>query len=181
MSLIIFLMSSFLYSNSFINMTSDYIPLKVGDTLVVEIIENTKAGHSSQKEISNSSDMKGDFKGNLMGFIPTYSYSMNEKGSSDSKGEGSIESSSFFVGRVNAVVKEILDNGNFKIEAKQIVNINDEEKNLELSGIVNPIDIKNGSILSSNIYDLNLIYKNKGVIAKRQKRSLLNFLFGWIF
>lgn len=179
MSLIIFLFSSFLYSNSFINMTSDYIPLKVGDTLVVEIVENTKAGHSSQKELSNSSDIKGDFKANFMGLSPNYS--MNEKGSFNSKGEGNIESSSFFVGRVNAIVKEILDNGNFKIEAKQLVNINSEEKKLELSGIVNPVDIKNGSVLSSNIYDLNLIYNNKGVIAKKQKRGLLNFLFGWIF
>ncbi len=177
---LIFIFSGFLNSSSFINMFSDRKALSKGDLLSVIIVENTRANHQSQKESANSSDVKGSFSAKAFSLNPNYS--MDEKGSVSSKGGGSVLSNSSFIGRITVTVEEVLGNGNLKIFGTQFVNIDGEEKKLELSGVVDPADIKeNNTVYSSNIYSMKLNYDGKGVIKNKQKRSLLNFLLGWIF
>lgn len=177
---IIFLSFLYLYGQSMLNMFADVKAKKVGDTLNIVIVENIKASHQSQAASSSASDIKGSLNANIIGFKP--SYSLDEKGSVSSKGGGSIESTSVFIGKITAIVEEITKDGNLKISAKQSINIDGEEKLVKLTGIISPKDISSSNtILSSSIYDLNINYESKGIIKKRQKRSILNIIFGWIF
>lgn len=175
----LFIMSSFIYSASFINMYSDKKAIKKGDFLNVIIIENTRANHQSQKETSSSSDIKGSFSAKLFSINPNYS--LEQKGASNSKGGGSVLSNSSFVGKITVMVEDVLESGNLKISGNQILNIDGEEKKLELSGVVDPLDIRDNTVYSTSIYSLKLNYSGKGVIKNKQKRSLFNFLLGWIF
>ncbi|MCX7905465.1 MAG: flagellar basal body L-ring protein FlgH [Elusimicrobiales bacterium] len=163
-----------------LNLFSDLKAKKVGDTVNVIIVENIKASHQSQAASSSMSDIKGSVSANIISFNP--SYSLEQKGSVSSKGGGTIESASVFVGKLTAIVEELTKEGNLKISAKQLINIDGEEKMINLTGIVSPKDISsNNTVFSSNIYDLKINYESKGVIKKRQKRSILNLLLGWLF
>jgi len=176
----IIILLSMLLNSSFINLTADRRPSKVGDVLSVIIVENIRASHQDQKQLSKTSDVKGSFSTNIFGLNPNYK--LDENGSTNSKGAGSIEASSSFTGNLTAVIEEILPDGNFKIKATQKINIDGEEKKVILNGIVHPFDIKPGNIVYSyNIYNLDISYESKGSIKSVKKRGLLNFLLGWLF
>lgn len=176
--LLIFLI--LLYGVETLDIFADLKAKKVGDTLNVIIVENIKASHQSQKSSSSSSDVKGSLSANIVGFKP--GYTIDERGSVSSKGGGSIENTSIFVGKITAIVEEITKEGNFKIYARQSINIDGEERLIKLTGIVSPKDISSSNtVFSSSIYDLSINYESKGIIKKRQKRSILNTIFGWLF
>lgn len=164
----------------FLNLTGDMKPRQVGDIVTVIVLEDSRAGQTARTDSSRTSSVKGGLKAAL-GETPM-SYGLNETGGAASSGGGRTERSAYFSAKVGAIVKEVLPGGNMRIAGAQTVKINREEQRIEVSGIVRPQDIsQENTVLSYSLAEADIKYTGKGVLARRQRRGLFNFLFGWIF
>jgi flagellar L-ring protein precursor FlgH len=76
---------------------------------------------------------------------------------------------------VAATIVKINANGNFMIEGKRSVKINQEEQLMILTGVIRPSDVNyDNTINSSLIANASITYSGDGVIAEEQR-------VGWLY
>lgn len=166
----------------FLNLTGDMKPRQVGDLITVIVMEDSRAGQTAKTNSSRTSNLKGTAKANLGKIIPPIGYDMNETGSAASSGGGDTQRTAYFTAKVGATVKEVLPGGNMRIAGLQTIKVNHDEQQIEVKGIVRPQDItQENTVLSYYLAEADIKYTGTGVLARRQRRGLFNFLFGWIF
>lgn len=152
----------------------------VGDTLVIEIAENTQASKNSSSSASRAADQS-------LG-VPTYAglpgktlmanLGIDAKSGTDFKGQGASSSNNVFTGTMAATVLEVLPNGNLKVAGEKQVAINQGTEDIRVTGIVNPDFISgNNSVLSTQIADAHIEYVGKGYISDAQKMGWLQRFF----
>jgi flagellar L-ring protein FlgH len=98
------------------------------------------------------------------------------KGSLDRnfKGEASVDRTDKFVTRVTAEIIDVKPNGTMVLQARGSSKLDDEEQTFILSGICRTEDIlPDNTILSTQLYDLDLTQSHKGAVRDTTKR-------GWI-
>lgn len=167
-------------NGSFLSLTSDMKPRQIGDIVTVIVMEDSRAGQTAQTATSRSSSVKGSGKLNVG--TTAMDNKLDVNGGASSSGGGSTNRSAYFMAKVSALVTEVLPGGNMRIAGKQLVKVNHDEQNIEVRGIVRPQDIsQENTVLSYNLAEANIKYDGSGVLSRRQRRGLLNFLFGWIF
>jgi flagellar L-ring protein precursor FlgH len=77
---------------------------------------------------------------------------------------------------------EVMPNGNFVIEGKRELRINNEKKEILLQGIVRPRDIAfNNTISSTQIADAKVIFTGIGVVAEKQRPGWAARLFDFVW
>lgn len=164
----------------FLSLTADMKPRQVGDIITVIVMEDSRAGQTAETDSSRTSSVSGG--AGLNTGSNSMSYALNVNGKTGSKGGGSTERSAYFMAKVGATVREVLPGGNLRVAGSQLVKVNREEQKIEVSGVVRPQDIsQDNMVYSFFMADANIKYEGKGLLAKRQRRGLLNMLFGWIF
>ncbi|MGC8535908.1 MAG: flagellar basal body L-ring protein FlgH [Rhizomicrobium sp.] len=152
----------------------------VGDLVTVDIsiADAAKLSDSTQRARTNA-DTAGI--GNLFGLQgqlaqvtgadPSKLVNMNS--TTSNQGSGSIARSETINLTLAAVVTQVLPNGNLVIQGNQQVRVNDELRNLQISGIVRTEDItSNNTINLSQIADARLSYGGRGQITDVQQPPL---------
>lgn len=167
---------------AFDSLYSDIKASKKGDIVTVIITEKTLASNSSK--ISTGKETKFSTAGEEgtggLDFIPGFSVSANV--GREHEGSGSTERRGSIVGRMAAVVEEVLENGNLVIRGEKEIVINDEKEILVLSGIVRPEDIStNNTVYSTDIANTQITYKGKGLVTSGTKPSIFARIIGWFF
>jgi len=166
----------------FLNLTGDMKPRQAGDIVTVIVMEDSRAGQAARTSSARNSSVKGSAKAKLGAASLPMAYELNETGGAASSGGGDTQRSSYFTAKVGATVKEVLPGGNMRIHGAQLIRVNRDEQRIEVSGIVRPQDIsQENTVLSYLLAEADIKYTGKGVLANRQRRGMLNFLFGWIF
>jgi flagellar basal body L-ring protein FlgH len=98
------------------------------------------------------------------------------------EGQGDYSRDDDFTARITARVMDTLPNGHLVIEAKTLIETDDEHVDTRLSGICDPDDVSPaGSILSSDIYDLRLIREHEGELRRSTKKGLFGRVLDTIF
>ncbi len=172
------LQGSSLWQSGSQSLFSDPIARGEGDLLTVVIRENTQASHEADTNTGQGLGIEvnpGVFLSDLFaGLSPSYS-DYSESG-------GRTQRSGSIVGEITVEVIEVLDTGNFRIEGTKGITVDGEHQEITLSGMIRPEDIeKDNSIESSRLADVDISYTGKGVIADKQRRSILEWLLNWIF
>ena len=166
----------------FLNLTGDLKPRQVGDIVTVIVMEDSRAGQTANTASSRTSTVKGAVKAKLGATALPMAYDLNNTGNTASSGGGNTQRTAYFTAKVGATVKEVLPGGNMRISGAQTIKVNRDEQKIEVSGIVRPQDIsQENTVLSFYLAEADIKYTGKGVLAKRQRRGLFNFLLGWIF
>jgi flagellar L-ring protein precursor FlgH len=99
---------------------------------------------------------------------------INANASSKFDGSGSTTRKENLNATISAKVVEILPNGNFQIEGRRNVKVNDEDQVIFVEGTVRPRDINtDNTINSSYIADARITYGGKGIISDRQSPGWL--------
>lgn len=146
-------------------------------TVVIEIDDSAEFQNSSERERSGSEQMGIP---NLFGLpqradgLLTQGGSLAEAvefdSSSRSAGEGSVRRNEELTLRVAATITEVLQNGVLRIEGSQEVRVNNEIRELLVSGYVRPEDIsRQNSIVYDRIAAARISYGGRGLITDVQR------------
>jgi flagellar L-ring protein precursor FlgH len=158
---------------------ADRKAVKEGDVLTVLIYESTTA--SSRADTKTSKSDSASTKpgvGPLLSMLPEWSVS----GKTGSQASGSTTRSGTLVGKISVVVKEVLPNGNLKVEGTRTVGVNGEKEKIVLTGIVRPEDVSAENTLPSTaIAQAEIHYEGKGPVGNKQREGLLTKLLKWLF
>jgi len=161
---------------------TDHRAMRVDDILTVLIMESAKAGSESGTMTSKNNSIAADGSGGsgVLGFLPSFGASAGTAVDYDGTGRTSREGS--LVAKISARVIEVLDNGNLVIEGSKLVEINEEEEIIKISGIVRPQDIEsNNMINSSSIADARITYSGRGTANTGQRPGIFARFFNWLF
>jgi len=147
---------------------SDHRAMQKGDILTVRILESATASG----EATTSTSKKNSFSGILSKFFGLNLHGHNELSGKDEisfEGKGKTNRSDKLMTTITVKVVDVLPNGNLVIQGRRELVINNEHRYIILKGIVRPEDISyNNEVLSTQIADAEVIYKGKGVIARKQ-------------
>jgi flagellar L-ring protein precursor FlgH len=153
---------------------SDVKAASVGDIVTVVIVEKTLASNSSK--IATGKDTRfsatGEQGTGALDFIPGFSASANL--GKQHEGSGATERQGTIVGRMAAVVVEVLDNGCLMIQGERQIVVNDEKETLVLSGLVRPQDITTSNVVySTDMANATITYKGKGLVTSGSKPGII--------
>ena len=151
----------------------------VGDTLTININEKLNAS----KTASTNADRKGASAFNLADV--QYGGKSVLKGAAikaDSdlsfKGGGDSGANNVFTGTITVTVIEVLPNGNLVVSGEKQIGINTGSEFVRLSGVVNPVTIIAGNVVSSiQVADARLEYRGTGSIDEAQTMGWLARVF----
>jgi flagellar L-ring protein precursor FlgH len=147
----------------------------VGDTLTINITENTSA--------STKSNSSANRTGSISASVPTIynlpgksfqGTSLAAESANDFSGKGESAAKNVFTGAITVTVIEVLENGNLLVSGEKQVAIGQGQEYIRLSGVVNPTFITaTNTIASSRVADARVEYKESGYISEAQ-------VMGWL-
>ncbi|MBF0311207.1 MAG: flagellar basal body L-ring protein FlgH [Magnetococcales bacterium] len=157
----------------------------VGDLITVVVAEKSNASNAAQTKLSrdnkNEMDLGGLFGATeaiQKGGLSKFKDAAKIEGKHESTGQGQTTRDSTFTTTISCVVTEVLTNGNFRIEGRRDLTLNNENQFIMLSGVVRPEDItQNNTVKSSQIADARIEFSGEGDIADQQEPSWLNRFF----
>ncbi|MCC7191699.1 MAG: flagellar basal body L-ring protein FlgH [Phycisphaeraceae bacterium] len=101
---------------------------------------------------------------------------------SNFKGDGSAKRSDTFTSRITARIIDVKPNGTIVIEARKFIQSDKETLEMVLSGTCRKEDITiDNTILSTQIYDLNLKKIHKGELRNTAKKGFITKVLDGIF
>jgi len=152
---------------------------RVGDTLTINIVENTSADKKSNTTTNRSSDnnvsvptvagLPGKtFQGATLGATTDMKFS----------GDGETASNNVFTGTITVTVIDVYPNGNLLVSGEKQVGINHASEFIRFSGVVNPIYISAAnSVNSVQVADARVEYRGTGQIENAQNMGWLSRFF----
>jgi flagellar L-ring protein FlgH len=142
----------------------------VGDTMTVliNIDDKAKFDNESERKRTSSIDSKFNIFANGQGFDGPGGSGNLDVGAktgtaSNYKGSGAIDRSEKLSLQVAAVVTEVLENGNLVISGSQEIRVNDEIRVLQVTGVVNPLDVtRENTVPYEKIAEARISYGGRG-------------------
>ena len=160
---------------------TDVKAMDIGDVVTVMIVEKTLASNSSSiiTEKETKIGTEGEGTGPL-DFIPAFG--LDGTITKEHEGLGTTSRRGSIVGQMAAVVVEVLDNGNLRIQGEKQIVVNDETEILVVTGIVRPQDVSGENVvISSDIANTEITYKGKGMVSSYSRPSILTRLLTFFF
>lgn len=152
---------------------------RVGDilTIVIALDEKAELENESTRSRTNSDTANLDsiygFESKLKGWFPdaVNPTSLVDMGSSTSNnGRGSVDRSEKINLRVAATITQVLPNGNLVLGGRQQINVNFEQRELTVSGVIRPEDISSENTVSyDQIAEARISYGGRGQIQDVQQ------------
>lgn len=157
---------AFSLDSEFVSLYSDHKARRVGDIVTIIISESSKASKSDTTQTSKKSGAKGSLS-ELFG-LGNLPLNANVEGGSTYADSGLTTRSGSMDAKISVSVKEVLPNGNLKLEGTRNISVNNDVQTIIISGIVRPEDIKpDNTVLSIYLADAEIKYKGQGSISQR--------------
>lgn len=160
-------------ARSFFN---DQRAAKIGDILTVniEIADSAQLKNTSARSRTSNTDTSLTaalgLEGNLVGAGTSLSPGVDFGSTSSSNGTGSVNRQETVNLTVAAVITDILPNGNMVIGGSQEVRINNELRELLVSGVIRPEDVaSDNTIAHTKIAEARISYGGRGDISAVQR------------
>jgi flagellar L-ring protein precursor FlgH len=154
----------------------DQRAMQVGDimTVKVKILDTAKFENETSRSRTNKEDSGiSDFIGAKTITQPTPILPgkiLTADSTASSEGKGSVNRQEALLTNVEAVVTQLLPNGNLVVEGKQEVRVNFEFRELIVAGIVRPEDIESDNTIdSTKIAQARIAYGGRGQITDVQQ------------
>ena len=159
---------------------------RIGDILVVNLVEDTEASHSNEGSVdkSNSTGItsptlfgRGVSFGLPFGGGP-YNLGQSLSSSNAFEGDGENTQANEFNGSISVTVTEVLANGYLRVQGEKRIGMTGGNEYIRVSGIVRPEDIDDrNTVDSTRIADATLVYVGDGQIADASKMGWLARFF----
>lgn len=167
--------SDLLDISKFRALTADKVAYRVGDTVTILILEQSRAVSSaetnSDKEVRINASAYDNTRENDLGVAIA----------SGTGGEAITERNGFLSGQITVTVKEKNSLGHLIVEGTQVILINGEEQSIKIKGALRQEDIaKNNTVISNRLTDAKLEFTGKGDISEAQKKGIIARFFSWL-
>jgi flagellar L-ring protein precursor FlgH len=147
----------------------------VGDTLVIVINEKTNASKKSSSSVSRAGETA--FSVPTIAGLPGKTFqgaTIGATSSSDFEGKGESGSNNDFTGTIAVTVIDVLANGNLVVSGEKQLGINQGSEYIRFSGVVNPLSVASGNVVSSTqVADAKIEYRGSGQMDSAQ-------VMGWL-
>jgi len=159
---------------------------KIGDIVIVRIVEDPEARLNANTQTSRSSGVDAS-KLKMLGYVQALAEGnprlAQNPGSDDMilaslglnfDGKGTSDRNGHVKAYMSAVVEMTLPNGNLYIKGQREIRVNNETQHITLSGVIRPEDISPSNEISS-VYVANarIGYGGMGPVADKQKPGWL--------
>ena len=159
----------------------------INDIVVVNIVENATASSSANTDLNRETETKlklSDFFAflapgtgiGIKGVNPNLIKSSPSIATIDSttknkfEGEGSTTREGSIIASISVTIVDVMENGNFFVEGRREIKINNEEQYLYLKGVIRPQDISsNNTILSTLVADAQIELSGHGIVSEKQR------------
>lgn len=171
--------------NRAVRLFEDRRARQVGDTLTVNLVENTSATRKS--ETTETREATADIsvpQPVIAGKWPDGigASTWNPESDISQTFKDNETNSNTFRGAITVTVTEVLDNGNLRVAGEKRIAINNDTEYLRLAGVVNPAHITStNTVNSTQLADVQLESKNSQGIDKSQLSSMLARFFLVLF
>jgi flagellar L-ring protein FlgH len=159
---------------------------KIGDIVIVRIVEDPEAELNANTKTSRSSGIdaaKLKFFGYMKALAEKNPRLAQNPGEDDLMlaslgtkfdGKGTSDREGHLKAYISAVVEKVLFNGNLYVVGKRQIKVNNETEYITLSGIIRPDDISpTNEISSTYVADARIAYAGIGPVADKQKPGWL--------
>jgi len=117
-------------------------------------------------------------KGGAQGSTPP---GVKMSGSRNFKGEATVDRTDSFVTRIAAEVVDVKPNGTFVVQARKQIKHDEEEAEYLLTGVCRAGDLTpDNTILSTQVYNLEIATTHKGAVKDTTKRGLVPKLLDFL-
>jgi flagellar L-ring protein precursor FlgH len=147
----------------------------VGDTVIVDIVENSASKMDVNTEATRKTALKvGVPHFNLFGYETNLGGNGNTNllgtdFSNTFKGEGKSDRSAQVTASIAARITQVLPNGNLSLYGRRAMKVNNEVQYIVVSGIVRPKDISaTNRVQSTFLADSRIEYFGRGALADKQ-------------
>jgi flagellar L-ring protein precursor FlgH len=151
----------------------------VGDTLTVQIEEQVTASQQSTSKIDRSGSISAGIS--ALPFASTRLLGrLQADGTStvSGSGDGKTNSTNTFAGTITVLVQQVLPNGNLLVTGEKQIGVNQNVDVMRFSGIVNPVTIRAGNVVSSTqVAEARLEQRGRGDIGRVQGLGWLSRFF----
>lgn len=161
---------------------TDLRAAKVGDLVIVEVVENSKAKSKNDSKAERTNDFEASipyFFGYEGSFRRDGDDSKSDpliqagfKSSHDATGE--IKREDTVTASIGCTVIEVLPNGNLVIRGSREVEVAGETQTITLQGLVRPVDITtDNTVLSTQLADAKIYYTGRGILTDKNSPGWL--------
>ncbi|MCP3941185.1 MAG: flagellar basal body L-ring protein FlgH [Desulfobacteraceae bacterium] len=162
----------------------------VGDTVIVDIVENSTSKMDVNTESARKTSMTvGTPTVNILGFETNLGGTagtnlLSTDFSNTFSGEAASDRTGQVTASIAARVTETLPNGNLSIFGRRAMKVDNEVQYIVVSGIIRPQDISSTNrVQSTFLADSRIEYYGKGALADKQKPGwgtrLIDNLWPW--
>jgi len=159
------------------SMFEDSKAAHIGDTVIVDIIENSTSSMDVNTESARKTAMDiGVPQINMMGYTTDLGAAagatklIGTDFSNTFEGEAKSDRSGQITASIAARITEVLPNGNFSLFGRRAMKVNNEVQYITVAGVVRPQDISaSNRVKSTYLADSRIEYYGKGVLADKQK------------
>ena len=160
--------------------------LKKHDLLTIVINEQSEISSKGTNNMTRDSEFDAKVSNfiafkpkslTLLGLTPTTTPEANLSGKRSFQGEGEVDRSDSFTARITAEVVDVKPNGTVILQARKRIKTDEEEQQFILTGTCRADDVTAANtILSSQMFDLELQKNHKGDVRNATKRGVLGKL-----
>ncbi|SFQ10969.1 flagellar basal body L-ring protein FlgH [Variovorax sp. 770b2] len=162
---------------SFRPLTADNKAFRVGDSLTVQVFENSSASTSADTGTRRNNDISGSVT--QTGNRVVGQLGIGVAGGFD--GGGRTQRANKLLATLTVTVQEVLASGELRVAGEQLLTVNEELQKVNLEGRVRPQDISDGNVvLSTRLADARITYVGEGDVTDRSRRSGWRKVFDWL-
>ena len=156
-------------------LTADQKAFRAGDVVTVQVIENASATANADTGSRRNNSLGGQV---IHAKSPAVRIGLETNGEFD--GGGRTSRTGRLLAQLSVTVREVLPNGDLRLEGEQLLTINDEQQRINLEGRARPQDISDGNVvLSTRLSNARITYIGEGDLADRQRPAWWRKVMDW--
>lgn len=159
---------------------------RVGDIVVVKIVEQHKGSKKANTKANREASYNASMTGGLFGLnqiLDTLAevFDADATTGNEFEGDGSTSREDTLTGTIAAKVVEVFPNGDLRIKGKREVTVNSEKQTMTIQGIVRRIDLDTqNTVLSTQVANAEISYTGLGVVDDVQRPGWLMRIWNWV-
>lgn len=160
---------------SFRPLTADHKAFRIGDIVTVQVIENASATANA-----DTGSRRTNAIGANLSRVHSETVRIGLEANGEFDGGGRTARAGRLLAQLSVTVREILPNGDLRVEGEQLLTINDEQQRIHLEGRARPQDVTDGNVvLSTRLADTRITYIGQGDLADRQRPAWWRKVLDW--